>query len=228
MRLYQTKNISYSVKDVDEAKGIVTLYASAFGNVDSVGDIVMPGAFTKTITEGKNRIMHLWQHDSYEPIGRPQSLIEDSKGLLVESFITTAKNGDYRKLYAEGIINEHSIGYSVIKEESDHQKGVNYLKELKLYEYSSVTWGANSETPTIGMKSMIDITPETLIDRLEKLQRFFKNGTATDETMIQIDIEIKQIQTQIISLVKNQEPPTHSKDNEPKPKIDLLTLYNSL
>jgi HK97 family phage prohead protease len=45
--------------------------ASVFGNVDAVGDRVMPGAFAKTIAEGAKRCKHLWNHSyQHPPIAR--------------------------------------------------------------------------------------------------------------------------------------------------------------
>ena len=149
------KNTAIPVSDVDTSKGIVTLYASAFGNVDSDNDIIEKGAFTKSINEwgpqGKGRIKHLWMHSVYEPIGRPVEMIEDVKGLLVQSKVSDVKNGDYLKLYADGVITEHSIGFEVMK--SNETKQARVITETRLWEYSSVTWGANPNTPTVGMKS---------------------------------------------------------------------------
>jgi hypothetical protein len=39
------------VKDVDTTGRHVVFYAAAFGNVDSYGDIIVPGSFKKTIAE---------------------------------------------------------------------------------------------------------------------------------------------------------------------------------
>jgi HK97 family phage prohead protease len=63
----------------------ITVYYSAFGNVDSDGDIIMPGAFTKSIKENgpgaKNRIWHLFNHSTDKPVSKPKELIEDAFGL---------------------------------------------------------------------------------------------------------------------------------------------------
>ncbi len=48
--MFQVKS-NYRLKDVDEKKGVVTGYASIFNNIDSDNEIVMPGAFLKTIQE---------------------------------------------------------------------------------------------------------------------------------------------------------------------------------
>ena len=49
------------------ADGTFEGYAAVFGNVDSYGDIIQPGAFTKTIQERRSQIKILWNHDSFAP-----------------------------------------------------------------------------------------------------------------------------------------------------------------
>ena len=113
------KNTDQSVKDVDTVKGIVTGYFSVFGNLDSDGDIVMPGAFKKTIKENgpdspKPRILHLYVHDSYKPLAKPHVLKEDKHGLYFESLISQTQLGkDVIQLYQDKVLTEHSIGYLV-------------------------------------------------------------------------------------------------------------------
>ena len=223
MRPYLTKNIKASIQDVDMKQGIVILYASAFNNVDAHKDVIVPGAFAKTIQERKGRIKHLWQHDAWQPIGRPESMIEDAKGLRVESFISERNNGDFRKMYAEGIITEHSIGYEEIPDKKDMKDGINYLKELKLWEYSAVTWGANPETPTVGFKGTEEVKLPDAVERMNRLLKFIRNSDATDDTLQQLEIEVKQLAT-IIDSLTTKEPQEHSIDNEP----NILEMYKSI
>ena len=83
VRLY--KSVFGEVKDVDAKQGIVTGYFSVFGNKDSDGDVIVPGAFKKTLmengpeSEGK-RIKHLLQHDVDRPLSKPNVLKETSYG----------------------------------------------------------------------------------------------------------------------------------------------------
>ncbi|GAC1450426.1 MAG: hypothetical protein NVSMB7_12730 [Chitinophagaceae bacterium] len=55
-------------------------YAAVFNNLDSAGDIIKPGAFTKTISENgparKNNILFLNQHQPRQPLGKPNELRE--------------------------------------------------------------------------------------------------------------------------------------------------------
>lgn len=222
-----TKDISYSVKDVDATKGIVTLYASAFGNKDAGGDIVVKGAFKKTLSENAKRIKHLWQHDKMQPIGVPVEIKEDDFGLLVVSQISSIKNGDFRKMYSEGVITEHSIGYNVVKEEYEAATATTHLKELRLMEYSAVTWGMNEMTPTVDVKAANPEQLAKLQKEANKLASLWKNGTFTDETFKLIGLQIEAIDSQIKALLK-AEPSNHSDKTEPPQEIDLVKLYNTI
>jgi hypothetical protein len=55
----------------------------------------------------------------------------------------------------EGIIDEFSIGYSVV-EETFAQDGARELVKGKLYEWSPVLFGANSQTALISAKGLND------------------------------------------------------------------------
>jgi phage head maturation protease len=65
-----------------DADGTVEGYASLFGEIDQARDMVMPGAFARTLaSRGVRRIPMLFQHDPAEPIGIWLELREDFRGL---------------------------------------------------------------------------------------------------------------------------------------------------
>ena len=71
------KVLQFKADEYEEDTGIFSGYAAVFGNVDSGGDIIEPGAFTKTIAEGWERVKILALHnDCWLPIGRPLELRE--------------------------------------------------------------------------------------------------------------------------------------------------------
>ena len=195
------KNISQGIiEDVDDVKGIVTGYFSAFNNIDSDGDVIVSGAYKKTVAEngpmGRNRIMHLLQHNPLMPLGKPMELIEDAKGLRFTSKITETSYGkDVIKLYAEGVFNEHSVGFEIIK--SDNKAGYREIREIKLWEGSTVTWGANPNTPIESMKSWDKPKSEEM---LAKFCNILRNGDLTDEAMIQLEIGLKQLENHLKAL----------------------------
>lgn len=223
------KDFADSVKDVDSVKGVVTGYFAKFGNKDSDGDIIMPGAFKKTIAENgpessRPRILHLYQHDPWKPIGKPSVLKEDDKGLYFESQISQTSTGrDVIQLYLDGVLTEHSIGFNIIKHERDKNTDTTKLTELKLWEGSTVSWGANSEALVTGVKSIDKDSYDFLIRKLDTMNKALKDGNYTDDTMRQLQIHTEQIKAFIISLAEHLEPQrTPQRTDEPGINVDDL------
>lgn len=191
---YNKKAVSGAPVDMEDGSRIITVYYSAFGNVDSDGDVIVPGAFTKTLKENgpnaKNRIWHLFNHSTEKPIAKPFEMMEDGFGLKsrVKMPNTTLGNDTY-ELYKEGHITEHSIGFQTIK--SQAKSGYNEINEIKLFEGSSVLWGANANTPTVGVKSQVK---SVLVDEMGKTIKSLRNGHFTDETFELLELKLKQLQ----------------------------------
>jgi len=128
----------------------------------------------------------------------PEEVKSDETGLLVRSkFGTDTFSQDKFLQHVDGLITEFSIGYNVIKEEkAEGEQGMyNKLIELKLWEYSSVTWGANSLTYVVDAKGFTPSVLDNLNERMDKLTKALRNGKYTDESAEQFEIELKQIQT---------------------------------
>lgn len=148
------KSLAMEVK-ADTGKRVFEGFASKFGNLDLHNDIIEKGAFTKTIQERfpKKMIKVLWQH--MEPIGMPEVLEETDDGLYVKGKISKTRLGDEAiELMKDGVVDGMSIGYDVVKDKFDDEKGIRYLRELKLYEVSIVTWGANPEAGITNIKHL--------------------------------------------------------------------------
>ena len=140
------KSLTFSTEEYDEEQGIFSGYGAVCGNVDSGGDIIEPGAFTKTIAEGWERVKILALHnDCTLPIGKPLELREDSNGLFIKAKISdTAMGRDIKVLLKDGVLNELSIGYDPVVFDYD-ENGIRHLREVKLWEVSIVTWAMNQE-----------------------------------------------------------------------------------
>jgi len=227
---YLTKDVTEgAVSDVDTVKGIVTGYFSIFGNKDSDGDIIMPGAYRKTLKENgpqseKPRILHLFMHDPYKPLGKPHVLKEDKKGLYFESKISdTALGKDVLQLYLDKVLTEHSIGYNIVKREVDEQAEVQKLLELKLWEGSTVSWGANMDAlvETVKSEGKEGKSFNKLIEKLDALQSAVA-GNYTDDTARQLEIHFNQLKQLVVSLLTQKPVATTSKVEEPKIKADQL------
>lgn len=183
------KNVSNSsisgvIKDVDTKTGTVTGYFSIFGNVDSDGDMIMPGAFKKSLKEAYTRVKHLNQHISSQVLSGTKNsnliLKEDNVGLYFESKIAPTSIGkDVLISYERGDLDEHSIGYQVVKEQK--ASSYNELIELKLWEGSTVTWGANELAQVTGVKSMFRKMKHDPIKYLYDVIMDIKKGLVDDE-----------------------------------------------
>lgn len=154
----ERKTLKFECKDINEEEGTFTGYASTFtSQPDSYGDVVDKGAFKKTIKENRNRIKVLWNHDRYEPIGKPVEMAEDDYGLLVKGKLTLGvqRAREVLALMKDGVINEMSIGYDTIAEKWEGEKPnrVRHLKELKLFDVSPVTYAANPTAVILDAKA---------------------------------------------------------------------------
>jgi len=144
----------------------VTGIASVFGNIDSYGDIMHPGSFTKTIKEGMRRVRHLWQHDTFAPpiaaikgmreVGMeelPEQVRDefpDAIGGLEVSreYLNTERGNEVLEGIRSGAINEMSFGFNPVKEDFEDVDGraVRNIREVRLWDTSDVNWGANPAT----------------------------------------------------------------------------------
>jgi len=218
------KNHTGSIKDIDSKKRIVTGYLSAFDNKDHDGDIIVHGAFSKSINERKNDIFFLNQHDWKQPHGKFNVLEENEKGLYFESnpLVDTSYSSDAIKLYEAGIINEHSIGFITLQASYDKETDTRIIKEIKLYEGSNVTLGANGSTPFTGLKNL---TIKEINDKAKLILKAVQNGTFTDETFTLLEIALKQLQLNAYELGKKSHVPEPSLDTTDKDAADTITKF---
>ncbi|MDP3314826.1 MAG: HK97 family phage prohead protease, partial [Devosia sp.] len=100
-----------------DADGRFAGYASAFGRLDDAGDIVMPGAFGKSLARrGANTLRMLFQHDAKEPIGNWEVAREDGYGLWVEGRLVPGvpRADALRALIERKAIDGLSIGFRTV------------------------------------------------------------------------------------------------------------------
>lgn len=197
------KSSSLAFKDVDTKEGIVSGYFASFDSEpDSDGDIIQPGAFSKSIQEngpdGRGRIKHLLDHDWTKVVGVITELKEDGKGLHYTSKAGRHTLGrDFVMMVDDKIITEHSFGYKTVRQ-AKGQNNWNFLQELKMFEGTSMQgWGANMNTPITGLKALEDI-----FDHYDRLYKALKNGTYSDETML----KLQERHNQISEFIKTTQP----------------------
>lgn len=125
------------------ARGSFTGYACLFNTLDRGRDIVLSGAFTRSIRErGARGIKILWQHDPSEPIGILDEIGEDRRGLHIKGRLLL-EVGRAREAYAlmqAAALDGLSIGYRALTADSDPKTGARLLREIDLWEISLVTF----------------------------------------------------------------------------------------
>lgn len=195
------RSFEFQVKAVSE-DGMIEGYASVFNVIDAEGDIIAPGAFKRTIRswQAKNRAVPvLWQHDAAMPIGVTKSMTEDENGLRVmaQLVMPVQKAQEAYALAKAGALGGMSIGFTVPRMAEDGQAAAMYdeerqarvFREVRLWEYSMVTFPANEAAVITAVKADPILTDlrETLdalkksIDEQVELTRLLRSVRATLE-----------------------------------------------
>lgn len=169
------KQTEATITAVNETQGIVEAIWAVMGNVDEVGDIIHPGAFTKTFNERGNQIKLLDNHrtDSVlSALGTVMELRELRKSELPQPMVsnpdvtggawgkfqflldTPEGKGAFTRIQ-KGAVKEWSFGYDAVDKDYSQKDGkaVRNLRGIKLYEVSPVLFGANPTTTTTSAKS---------------------------------------------------------------------------
>ena len=149
---------AYGDDDDEEDKGKFEGYASIFGNKDLGNDVVVEGAFRKSLMRRKPKnVKMLMQHDTKMPIGVYDKIKEDENGLKVQGRLAlgTQKGKEAYELLKMGALDGLSIGYKADpkKQVYDERKRKRYLKEVDLMEISLVTFPMNPKAQITSVKA---------------------------------------------------------------------------
>jgi len=120
---------------------VIEGYASRFFRRDLAGDIVLPGAFSRSIAQRNPRgIRMLFQHDVSEPVGIWDQIFEDNKGLFVRGHIIAdgPRGRTALALAKRGSVDGLSIGFRT-QQAQPNGRGRD-LNEIDLWEVSIVTF----------------------------------------------------------------------------------------
>lgn len=152
----EEKTFSFEIKELTE-EGTFEGYAAVFDTPDALGEIVMKGAFNKTLQEGKTRPL-CWYHDIRQPIGLVE-LSVDEKGLKVKGALDLNLRSAQEKhsLLKKKIIKGLSFGFKTIKDIWDGT--TRMLKELKLFEVSLVTFQMHPDALVTAVKQWTEEKP---------------------------------------------------------------------
>lgn len=169
--------------------GVFEGYASLFGKEDQIGDVVMPGAFKKSLARRPaQKVKMLYQHSSYEPVGFWSDIKEDDKGLYVKGqlLLDIQRAREAHVLMKADQLSGLSIGFRTVDASFDKQKGTRYLKEVDLWEISPVTFPCLVEAGVTSVK-----TDPALLDPRAWEQAFRDGGLSSQSAKIAVSVAKK-------------------------------------
>lgn len=192
------------------------------------------------------------------------------EGIYFETAMAdTTLGNDTLKNYLAGIYDNHSIGFryidiEMIERDNQHgnsskwdkiiEKMINpekaeeagymfAVKEIMLYEGSTVAFGCNQLTPYLGVKNgNKDALKIALFDRMDKLNKALKTGDQSDDMMGSFELQILQIKQMLNEMldvidltpkekkeaIKNSENPVENVKEANKESINLDYICNNI
>jgi len=183
---------------------------AVLGNRDSVGDRIMPGAFTKTFAEQKRHARHLWNHNFDDPpTAKVNDLYEISKGdlpeevlqfapdalggaVVVRTYLDTPRGNEVLTALDAGAIDEMSFAYKAVKCEYANEDvggvkvNTRIIREVRHYESSDVLWGINPAT-------MAQMSATGLVAQLKALLADVKAGRADSAALAEVQAICKEL-----------------------------------
>jgi Caudovirus prohead serine protease len=187
-----------TILSTDESEGRVQALVSITGIRDNVNDIIEPGAYAKTLSTRKPKgvMSHNWdvmvakalgveewmpgddRLPKTLPNGEPWS--EKAGALWIDAQFnmkTQAGRDAFETVKFYGDEGEWSIGYTVPKGKASEEKSaesptgkIRRIKELNLFEFSPVLFGAASNARTLAhsIKSLVPEAREQFMKALEE------------------------------------------------------------
>lgn len=230
------KSCPAKVKAVGEADGLeegqFEAIVSVFGNKDSYGDIVVPGAFTETLADWAAKgdpIPVYWSHRMDDPdfnIGYVIDAKETPEGLWVRAQIdldeAAKKAAQVYRLLKGRRVTQFSFAYDIDEAawvEKDDQSWYE-LRKLNLHEVGPTPIGANQETELLAVKAAAQHAERFVAGVKAGRVISAKNETALREAQVSLEGAASQIKNVLSALepadddgtAKASEP---AKDEEP-------------
>lgn len=155
------KQVDAQIKAIDAERGIVTSVVAVFGNVDAQNDVIIPGAFTRTIAKWKARmttgqflpVVYGHKDDPDYTIGKVIDMRQTAEGLEADEqyFLTKPKARSAFDNIKAGVLPGSSFAYDILKGKSNQHGGLD-LGELDVIEVGPTTYPANDATRLVGVK----------------------------------------------------------------------------
>jgi len=170
----ESKNFEF--KTIDDEKGSVEAVFSVFNNMDTDGDVMVPGSIKSGFKD--NQVPMVFAHKWDQPIGKGVISQDENKAVFKGSFFMDTEAGKEAYALAKGMgdLQEWSFGFRIddaeVKgfqsEEMEEEVEARFIKSATVYEVSPVLVGANRETYTLAIKSGEEAVYEDALKALPK------------------------------------------------------------
>ena len=139
----------FELKSITE-RGQFEGFAAVYSVIDELEDVVEPGAFERTLREGRELSLY-WEHK--EVIGTVE-LRDSPSALLVKGKLSLGvqRADEALILLRDRAVKGLSIGFKTIR--SDFVGAVRHLKELRLWEISLTGLPANQQSVVTAVKNL--------------------------------------------------------------------------
>ena len=188
----------------------IKAYGLAFGNVDRVGDVILPGACDNFLaSEEADKMALCWQHDRATVIGKITDKGVDDYGMWIEAdILPTTAGKDAAILLKGGAVSQFSIGYRVNQYHYEKRAGYDYeirvLEDIDVYEVSPVTVPANPKAVIVSAKAD-ETTEETKEDKPQ-------NNKEMTEELKTLQDQLAEVKKTAEEKVKEQEKSIENMD----------------
>ena len=235
------------------AEGQFRALVSVFGNKDSYGDVVVPGAFAETLTAWAAKgdpIPVYWSHQMSDPdmnIGYVLEAKETDEGLEVLAQLdldadASPKAKQAYRLLKGRRVTQFSFAYSVAEGAYVEKDGDSFyeLRKVDLYEVGPTPVGANDQTELLGVKHAADHAQVLAAEVKAGRVLSAKNENTLRDAVASLEASAEQIKSVLAAVgeaddqekasgagTAKDEEPAGAKSEEPtrKPSVDTWATY---
>lgn len=184
--------VSLDVKSLKERE--LEGLGAVFRNRDLGGDIIAPGAFSKTLKRPTQKVRPmLWMHKPDQVIGRWDSMTESDEGLVVKGVLADTDLGnEIHTLLKMEAVRGLSIGYEVNDYGYD-KSGARILKEVDLWEVSVVSMPMNPLATIQHVKSRLSAAGE-YVPTIKEFERILRNAGCSASVAKSISYKLRTLE----------------------------------
>lgn len=211
-------------------------YLVPYYSLSDRGTFFVPGAARKTSTERLQLAPVLYQHDTWEPIGRHTAAVEDNRGFRVEAAVNvgTDRGRETMSNLGFGVPMGLSIGMERMADRSgtedddlvlDRSTAPDYMKNLPINELRAVTEFRWWEGSVVTFAAIASAKP----DQIRLTDRRFDVGdllTQIREGMLSAE-DLAQLSDAITHALSAADPDPASTEERERAALNAYALVNA-